>query len=559
MEGGERKRKKLDLDWGKLLSDHIDEDEEPPTVMVVTNTGAAAEKLKSAAMDDEQQQNGFNHMNDRELNDVLERNIQNLKSVGDRLPDKGQKLRVSIKRLEEEIERRQHQRAEKDNEGCEKGRQSRIPSLVCAHDGSKQGDLSSLPSSRSAFASYLRIKKDENMDSRTVDAFEKEFAYVKPCEHRKVGHNRQYSSRGRPKNRFSLIKKPSQCPSSLSMGADKHHLSNGDQKGMGSSTCSSRVFQENLSGCLSKKRNASQVQPSNELRLRNGHSVVLVDEEEPQLVGTTEQADRIDECMKETKIYYPSRDDPESVEIVYSDMDCLAPEAYLSSTIMNFYIRYLQQPTSPTNRTGCDYHCFNTYFYKKLKEAVMKKPSDNENTFEKFRRWWKGVNIFEKAYLLLPIHDNLHWSLVIICIPYKEEEAGPIVLHLDSLGLHSRKSIFENIKSFLREEWNYLNKEEALSGLPIADKIWKDLPHRINEKTIEVPQQRNEYDCGVFVLFYMERFLQEAPKRMKKNDLAMFGKHWFGPEEPSRLRGTIWSLLWEEFKNASDNIRGLNP
>lgn len=33
------------------------------------------------------------------------------------------------------------------------------------------------------------------------------------------------------------------------------------------------------------------------------------------------------------------RDDPESVEICYSDMESLAPEAYLSSTIMNFYIR----------------------------------------------------------------------------------------------------------------------------------------------------------------------------------------------------------------------------
>lgn len=42
-------------------------------------------------------------------------------------------------------------------------------------------------------------------------------------------------------------------------------------------------------------------------------------------------------------LYVPSftliRDDPEAVEIYYSDMESLAPEAYLSSTIMNFYIR----------------------------------------------------------------------------------------------------------------------------------------------------------------------------------------------------------------------------
>ncbi|CAK9137778.1 unnamed protein product [Ilex paraguariensis] len=555
MEEGERKGKKLDLDWEKLLPDHQDDDEEPPTVLVVTTTGADAEKSESVAMDGEQQQNGFRHLSDKELYDTIERNRQNLKSVGEKLADKGEKLRVSIKRQEDEIERRQRQRAEKDDdEGCEEPAQFHNPSLVGAYDGSKQGDPS-LPSSRSAFALHFYTKLKENMDTRTVNAFEKDFSYVRPCDRRKVGHKGQFASRGRHKNRLSLRHKHFKCPSNLSIDADKKNLSNGDQKDTGSSTCSVRLFEGNLSGFLSKKRNAPQVQPSDRVRSVNGQTVVLVDEEEPQaqLIEATEPADIVDERLKEAKIYYPSRDDPESVEIFYSDMECLAPEAYLSSTIMNFYIRYLQQSTSPQNTIGRDYHFFNTYFYRKLKEAVLKKRSDQENSFEKFRRWWKGVNIFEKSYILLPIHDDLHWSLVIICIPYKEDEAGPILLHLDSLGLHCSKSIFENIKSFLRLEWNCLNRGEAPSDPPIADKIWKNLPRRIDEKTIEVPRQRNDYDCGMFVLFFMERFIQEAPERLKKKDIAMFGKHWFGPEEPSRLRKKIRDLLKEEFKDATDN------
>jgi hypothetical protein len=36
-------------------------------------------------------------------------------------------------------------------------------------------------------------------------------------------------------------------------------------------------------------------------------------------------------------------------------------------------VRYIQQQASPTNRAICDYHFFNTYFYKKLKEAVSYK------------------------------------------------------------------------------------------------------------------------------------------------------------------------------------------
>lgn len=36
------------------------------------------------------------------------------------------------------------------------------------------------------------------------------------------------------------------------------------------------------------------------------------------------------------------RDDPESVEICFEDIKCLDPEGYLTSTIMNFYIRLVE-------------------------------------------------------------------------------------------------------------------------------------------------------------------------------------------------------------------------
>nr|GMD19536.1 probable cadmium/zinc-transporting ATPase HMA1, chloroplastic [Ipomoea batatas] len=39
------------------------------------------------------------------------------------------------------------------------------------------------------------------------------------------------------------------------------------------------------------------------------------------------------------------------------------------------------------------------------------------------------------------------------------------------------------------------------------DKIWEKLPRRIEEKEIEVPQQKNDYDGGPFVLFFIERFI----------------------------------------------------
>ncbi|XAR65060.1 Ulp1 peptidase [Bertholletia excelsa] len=548
-----RKKQPINLDWNLLLPDGEDE---PPPELVVTAAPAPAtatseRELSPQLMDCDQQEqsirNELSRVTNSELDEMITRQKRTLETLSSKLPDGGEKLRDSVKRLEEERERRKLRRVEKDDDGCEMLTKSRSPYSSSASDGLQQEISSSVPASQSIFTTHFSQKLDEDQtESRTVNAFEGEISCLSRCRSGKLRQNGFISPREGHRSAFSSRKSPFQCPTNLSVDVETHTSSNGE------SPCHSM---ENSPRLFYKKSNASQVRHPN-LRSTNGKTVVLVDEE-PELMESMEQADKVDECMKDSKIYYPSSDDPESVEICYSDMECLAPETYLSSTIMNFYIRFLQEPTSTTERGRCDYHFFNTYFYNKLKEAVLTK-NDRGKSFIKFRRWWKGVNIFHKAYILIPIHESLHWSLAIICFPDKEDESGPIILHLDSLGLHNSKQIFVNIRSFLKEEWNYLKQGEAPSDLPIADRIWKHLPRRIEEKTIAVPQQRNEYDCGLFVLYFMERFIDEAPQRLKKKDLAMFGKKWFKPEEASNLRRKIRNLLLKEFRNAAKDISVLD-
>ncbi|KAF9623032.1 hypothetical protein IFM89_036013 [Coptis chinensis] len=88
---------------------------------------------------------------------------------------------------------------------------------------------------------------------------------------------------------------------------------------------------------------------------------------------------------------------------------------------------------------------------------------------------------------------------------------------------------------------------------------WRSLADRWARR---VPQQKNDYDCGIFVLYFMERFIEEAPERLRKDDLDMFGRKWFKPEEASRLRGRIRELLKEEFDNpitVNNNGRESSP
>ncbi|ONI30506.1 hypothetical protein PRUPE_1G254600 [Prunus persica] len=541
MEEEKGKKGGIDIDWNNVLDsrdDHCDPLERVAVPEPKPKTSTADEPPKQSGMGDDQQRDRlYEDMPDSELDDSIRRNKLTQQKMAHRLPDKGEKLQIALKRMVDEWERRRKLRREGTGTGkWEKPTQAVISRNIGASIGSSE---------EASFVSLFKRKLEENSDSRTASEYHGESS-LHPCNRQNMKNNGELLQKEGHKGRSSSRFLRHQCPNNFYHKRDKCSLSNGDHKGMDSSPYPLHHCGENMSSCATRN-DASQV---NDLRPRKAQNIVVVDDEESQSMDTTEEAEELPECMKETKIYYPSRRDPESVEICYGDIKCLDPGCYLTSTIMNFYIRYLQQQASSKDRGIFDCHFFNTFFYEKLKEAVAYKGNDKDKLFGKFRRWWKGVNIFQKAYLLIPIHEDVHWSLVIICIPDKEEESGPIVLHLDSLGVHSPRSVFQNIKSYLKEEWNYLDQEVAVSDIPISDSIWNQLPNKIEEKKLAVPQQRNEYDCGLFVLFFMERFIEEAPQRLQRKNLAMFGKRWFKPEEASSLRMKIRKLLIQEFRDA---------
>ncbi|KAL5552901.1 hypothetical protein UlMin_040302 [Ulmus minor] len=531
MEDEGARKKPLELDWDKLLPN---KDDDPQPLLVVKSNSAAPETRKESVMAGDRKISdkieAIEKMSDHELVEKIRSSRKSLQSYGRTLPDKGEKLKLLVKQFEEEMERRKRRRVEtirlEEDGGSEKPTKSISSNIEGGTEDLSKENKISQTQTQSSFASCFLQKMERKTDCRTANAFAEDLSLLGPCNNRKMRNRKEFSHKDR---RTSA----------------RLNSSNGNPNSRASSTYSLRHIKDNF---YAEKKDA---EPSNVSRPRKGQTIDLEDDEEPQFVEAAQQVEKPDECMKEKEawIYYPCSDDPEAVEISYADVECLAPETYLRSAIMNFYIRYLQEQASPTNRAICDCHFFNTYFYNKLKEAVSRQGSSNDY-FVKFRRWWKGVNIFQKAYLLIPICEDQHWSLVIICIPDKEQESGPIILHLDSLGFHYSRAVFLNIKNFLKEEWRYLTKEVTHSDFPFVESIWKNLPSKILTRSIEVPQQKNDYDCGLFVLFFMERFIKDAPGRLKRKDLAMFGRDWFIPEEASSLRKKIQNLL-KDLKKAS--------
>jgi hypothetical protein len=47
---------------------------------------------------------------------------------------------------------------------------------------------------------------------------------------------------------------------------------------------------------------------------------------------------------------------------------------------------------------------------------------------------------------------STHWSLVIICMPSKEDQSGLIILHLDSLKFHRSRHIFSVVERYVVSE-----------------------------------------------------------------------------------------------------------
>ncbi|XP_077220681.1 ubiquitin-like-specific protease 1D isoform X2 [Tasmannia lanceolata] len=489
------------------------------------------------------QKDNLDSLSDHQLDEKIQR-MQCQKSIMvSTLPDRGAKYEATLKRLEEERERRKIYFVHIDADDFQKPAQSQRSSFCDSSHGFSSKSSTCQSHSQSQFAYYfqrLAVKSDK--------AFDRELACVNRSNHNSWRPNEPSIQTKRRETRMSSRHTPFRSPKSWCIDKDKHRSSNGDHEGFASSSYSTLHPEGNFSSRLSEKRRNTPIQTSNCSKSRKVQ-MVLLDEDDAQPIEPI-QNDKSEGWISDAKIYYPSRNDPESVELCHSDMECLEPGFPLSSTIMNFYIQYLQKPESPTDRPIGDYHFFNTYFYKKLEEAISYKGSDKDTFYQKFRRWWKGVNIFQKAYIFLPIHADQHWSLVIICITARKYESGPIILHLDSLEYHSSSLIFSNVENYLKEEWKYLNQADAPPDVPISEKIWKNLSRRIERKVIPVPQQKNDYDCGLFVLFFMERFIEDAPGRPRKDDLRMFGKKWFKPEEASRLRVRIRHLLCKQFESS---------
>ncbi|XP_022215278.2 uncharacterized protein LOC111069497 isoform X2 [Drosophila obscura] len=117
-------------------------------------------------------------------------------------------------------------------------------------------------------------------------------------------------------------------------------------------------------------------------------------------------------------LMYPPRGTG-SLCIRMEDFVCLTKESYLNDIIIDFYLLWLRNtliPEATRERT----HVFSTFFYKRL--TTLTRPTDMRQTAAQKRharvqKWTKVVDIFDKDFIIVPINEQSHWFLAIICFP----------------------------------------------------------------------------------------------------------------------------------------------
>ena len=189
---------------------------------------------------------------------------------------------------------------------------------------------------------------------------------------------------------------------------------------------------------------------------------------------TDEQAEKVDEALRPGN---PDEILAELLKIPISrlDMATLRPGQWLNDEVINFFLKLLEQREVEATWPSCHFH--QTTFYPKLAEE----PAGYK--YSHVAEWTRGKDVFSKDLIMVPIHRPGHWTLAVINMKQQRFE------YYDSLR-GPPGFVFENLRRWLEDE-SLDKKGVSLDTTGWTEVVWKQG---------QTPQQRNSWDCGMFMI-----------------------------------------------------------
>lgn len=178
-----------------------------------------------------------------------------------------------------------------------------------------------------------------------------------------------------------------------------------------------------------------------------------------------------------------------NIEITGELLRCLRPGAWLNDEVINVYFELLKEREKRNPKSFLKCHFFNTFFYKKLIGGK------NGYDFKSVRRWTTqrklGYCLIECDKIFVPIHKETHWCLAVI---NKRDEKFQ---YLDSLKGGDRQ-VMKFLTRYIVDEVN------DKTGKVINVSSWQQ------EYVEDLPEQKNGYDCGVFMIKYADFYSRDV-------------------------------------------------
>lgn len=193
--------------------------------------------------------------------------------------------------------------------------------------------------------------------------------------------------------------------------------------------------------------------------------------------------------------------EPSNIRITRKVLQCLRPRAWLNDEVINLYLELLKERERREPEKFLKCHFFNTFFFKKLISGR------DGYDFSAVRRWTRqeklGYTLIECDKVFVPIHKDIHWCLVVINV--KDET----IQYLDSLG---------GMDTYVLEVLAFYFMDEARDkGVKEVDTLsWK------RESVNDLPLQVNDWDCGMFMLTYINYYSRGWKLTFSQEDIAYF-------------------------------------
>ncbi|XVF62582.1 hypothetical protein PTKIN_Ptkin09bG0019900 [Pterospermum kingtungense] len=172
-----------------------------------------------------------------------------------------------------------------------------------------------------------------------------------------------------------------------------------------------------------------------------------------------------------------------SIDIRGEVLQCLKPRTWLNDEVINLYLELLKERENREPKKYLKCHFFNTFFYKKLVS-----PESGYN-YRAVKRWTSqrklGYCLFDCEKIFVPIHKDIHWCLAVI---NKKDQKFQ---YLDSLKGRDARVLNALAKYFVEEVKDKSGKDIDISS-------WE------REYVEDLPAQENGFDCGMFMLKYMD-------------------------------------------------------